>query len=449
MSPTSKNLLHLEQAVIGAVFLDPSSIDTIPLDAADFHDPRAMHVWGAMVNLRDASKPIDPATVEMALAKRGVVDAVGLEFLADCALRVPTAANALEYARIIREAALTRRTMLAMGELLEAGRRGDASGAELVGMALAALSKLDTESPDDAITVGKLVRDRWKQLEQVAAERKDGIDRMTGLPTGVEGLDRLLGGWPRGIVSIVAARPGHGKSSLGLATTAASSSLGYGVHVFSLEDTRDAYADRTIAREANVSAERLRTTEFERADMPKLGPAIARLNQRRGWLIDDRSGISAEEIVRSVRRHRRDTGTQVVVVDYLQLLKWPKDARNQHDAIRMNLNVLADAAKADKLAYVVMSQLNRELERRADKRPMLSDLRESGSIEERSKCVVGLYRGACYGADPDPEVDRDQDGYVPSQEAFAKQVQLLVLKNSNGRTGRVFASWDGPTTTIA
>src|SRR5690606_23382996 len=141
---------------------------------------------------------------------------------------------------------------------------------------------------------------------------------------------------------------------------------------------------------------------------------IPSITSRGNWLFDDRSGISAQEIVRSVRRHRKQNNTKVVIVDYIQLVAKPSPRMTAHEALSESITVFADAAKQDNVAYVVMSQLNREIERREDKRPQLSDLRESGSLEERSKCVVGLYRGAAYGKKPKKGVDYQVS--EPSQE---------------------------------
>jgi replicative DNA helicase len=298
-----------------------------------------------------------------------------------------------------------------------------------------------------------LYKRRFAQLEQIAQDRRHGRTNMTGFPTGVAQLDEKLGGWQPGIVSLIAARPGAGKSSLGLATADACSAAGHGAHLFSLEDTEDAYADRSIARASSVAAEKLRNADLERDDLRAITHAHASIKGRH-WIIDGRSGITADEIVRSVRRHRKANNTRVALVDYVQLVKHPlrKPRLSTHEALGEIITTLADAAKHDGIAYVVMSQLNRDIERRQDKRPQLADLRESGSLEERAKCVVGLYRGSMYG-DPIKGIDWDPDWdghrYKPSADEHAAQVQLCVLKNSNGRTGTVFAHWNGPTTTIS
>jgi replicative DNA helicase len=138
--------------------------------------------------------------------------------------------------------------------------------------------------------------------------------------------------------------------------------------------------------------------------MANINDAMRKLGRRKGWLVDGRSGVTADEIVRSVRRRKRENNTRIVIVDYIQLVKRPA-RMSPHEALSEIITTLADAAKQDGIAYVVMSQLNRELEKREDKRPQMSDLRESGSLEERAKCIVGVYRGSAYKLPPSRGVD--------------------------------------------
>jgi replicative DNA helicase len=444
-------LLSLEASILGAILVDNSVLAQFPtLEVVDFFDLRHRAVFAAVRNLESANQPMDPVTVEVELAKSGKLDAIGGPgFLGELALHVPTTENAIEYVRQIRNASLGRRIRLVVSELLE---QDPNDGAELLSMAWSALSKLDEDQPDATRSISDLVRKRFKQLEQIAQERESGVRTMTGFPTGVAGLDEKLGGWQPGIVSIVAARPGMGKSSLGLATARAASEAGFGVHVFSLEDTEDAYADRSLSGESDVPAENLRNAALNRGQMSDLTKAFVNLRGRR-WVIDDRSGITADEIVRSVRRHKRTNQTRVVIVDYVQLVARPRGSRlSRHEELTEIVTTLANAAKHDGMAYVVMSQLNRELEKRSDKRPQLADLRESGSLEERAKCVVGMYRGSIYGSpvrgvDWDPTWGGDLS-FEPTRDAFTRTAQLCVLKNSNGRTGLVFANWDGSLTKV-
>jgi replicative DNA helicase len=451
-SPEQIQAIHsLEASVIGAILVEPSTLAQFPrLECDDFHHAKHRAIFKAIRNLEHKNRPIDVVTVQAQLASDGFGDAIDFALLGELALHMPTLANAVEYVRQIREASLGRRIRIALADLLE--HASELGGGELLSATMAVLSRIDEDQPDSATAISALVQRRFKQLELIAQERATGARTMTGFPTGVAKLDEKLGGWQPSIVSIVAARPGMGKSSLGLATADACSAAGDGVHLFSLEDTVEAYADRTIARTSEVPAESLRNASLTAWQCSQIARSHVALRGRR-WLVDGRSGITADEVVRSVRRHRRENGTRVAIVDYVQLVKSPPRQRySRHEALTDIVTTLADAAKADEIAYVVMSQLNRQLEQRVDKRPQLSDLRESGSLEERAKCVVGLYRGSEYGS-PVKGIDWDPDWeghrFEPTSEEHRAQIQLCVLKNSNGRTGTVFAEWSGPLTRVS
>lgn len=440
---------QLEQSVIGAVLIKPDTIALLPsLEAQDFSTVFARGTWNALRNLEAANRPIDVTTVIDELARAGHNGSDWDAYLGECALKVPVVSNAIEYAKRLQDISLRRRVLEGMADLVaDAQRDPDMRGAEVLSAGLRLMSSFDAEQPSDVSTIGQVVQRRIREIERLHKERLEGNRGLTGFPTGVSLLDDKTGGWQSRIVSIIAARPAMGKSSLGLATADACSNAGIGVHVFSLEDGESPYADRSLSRVSRVDAERIRTLNLERGQFQDLNDATRTLSRRQGWLFDDRSGVTAEEIVRSVRRKKKENRTRVVIVDYIQLIRKPYPRMSVHEALSENITTLADAAKQDDIAYVVMSQLNRELEKRDDKRPQLSDLRESGSLEERSKCVVGIYRGSYYG-DPKDGVDYDSESgeSAPSKADFERQVQLLVMKNSNGRTGSVTASWHGPTT---
>ena len=449
----SHPLESLEASVLGAVLLHAETLGEFPLlEVDDFANLRHRLVFQAMRNLEADGRPIDVVTLEAEISKgTGNDTTVDFAFLGQIALHVPTVANAHEYVRQIREASLTRRVRSILADIVARGEKYELAGSELLSMAMAKLSSIDEGQPDEASPIATLVQRRLKQLEKIAADRAAGVPVLTGLPSGVASLDEKIGGLQPGIVTIVAARPGMGKSSLGLSIADGASAAGFGVHLFSLEDTEEAYADRALSRSSQVPAEQLRNAEISKGQAGDLALAVHKLRGRR-WIVDGRSGVTAEEIVRAVRRHRRQNATNVVIVDYVQLVKRPA-RMSPHEALSEIVTTLADAAKQDRMAYVVMSQLNRQIESRQDKRPQLSDLRESGSLEERAKCVIGIYRGAYYGA-PVKDIDYGDDWqnghtYPPGEEEHQAQVQLHVLKNSNGRTGCAWAHWNGPTTRIS
>jgi replicative DNA helicase len=442
----------LEASILGAILVRPEILTELPrLELEDFADGKHHAVFTAMRNLEAANIPIDVVTVEAEIAKwAGHHDAITMAYLGTLALDVPSTDNVLEYARQVRQASLARRVSRGLSSVLERGMKTAMDGGEMLSSAFAVLASIDEDQPDSATSISSLASKRFRQLEQIAQERAKGGTTMTGFPTGVVSLDEKIGGIQPGIVTIVAARPGMGKSSLGLSIADACSAGGFGVHVFSLEDTEESYSDRTLSRVSQVPAESMRNADLSVKQCGDITMTMHKLKGRR-WIVDGRSGITAEEIVRSVRRHRRQNATNVVIVDYVQLVKRPS-RMSPHEALSEIVTTLADAAKQDRLAYVVMSQLNRQIEQRQDKRPQLSDLRESGSLEERSKCVIGLYRGVYYG-EPTKGIDYDPKwqghAYQPEGDEWASMAQLCVLKNSNGRTGTVWCTWNGPTTRIS
>jgi replicative DNA helicase len=440
---------ELENAVIGGILLSPDTlVDLDWLEVEHFASFGARAAWRAIRNLEASGSPIDFVTVLQRMqhdrTTRGDTgDTDELEtLLGECVRNVPDVAHVLDYATQVRDESISRNVRI---ELERIANAPVTSGGELLSMAMAAISKLDSGLPEQTPTIHELVKRRMRQLEQIANDRANGTRTLTGFPTGIEKLDDLLGGWQSKIVSIVAARPAMGKSSLGLATADACSAAGFGVHLFSLEDTEEAYADRTVSRASGVPAEAMRnTTQLKREDIGNMARAVKGVAGRH-WLVDSRSGITADDVVRAVRKHRKANNTRVVLVDYIQLLRGQRNV-SPHERLTDAITTLADAAKADDIAYVVMSQLNRDLEKRQDKRPIMSDLRESGSLEERAKCIVGVYRGRYYSPNPVVNVDYPQGEQPPSAYEFERMVHLLVLKNNNGKTGPVFATFEGATT---
>ena len=451
----SEGTVDLEKSLIGAVIVRPELLVELPwLETGHFAHLPCRTAWEAIRNLEAKSRPIDTITIEAELERDGRLESIG--GIAELGLWVAgfaSAQNAHEYAREIREHALHRRVLLAMSDMVTRGRARKAYGTDLLGEMLGSLTALDVEDvKDESKAIGELTHEHVKYLEQQAARRAAGAVDLTGVPTGVDGLDAEIGGWQFGIVAVLCARPAMGKSSVGLATADVATSRGIGTHVFSMEDPRKMYMNRVLSRLSGVPISRLATADLQRGDMQPFIEARHMLTAKnRPWLVDDRSGLTAEEIIRSVRRHRKANGTKLVIIDYIQLVKRGRAslAKSRHEVITEIIHELADAAKNDGMAYLVMSQLNRSLESRDDKRPQESDLRESGTLEERAKTIVALYRGAKYGPGPVDGIDMDEDGKLMSAQRLQSTIQLLVLKNSQGQAPvRVLANWHGPTTKV-
>lgn len=452
MTKRQHHSIEAEQSVLGGVLFKPEVLRRLDvLEAQDFYNPKHQAVWSAILACSSKGRPIDRTTVLDELDRAGKAQLVGGEAaIAALQYHCPSAENVQHYAKILVRHRTTRDLAIRCQEIVTALESPDNAddpefeGEGAVQWAMREIGRIKTREKGAELTIGDVVKQRMRDLAQIWQDRENGVETLTGLPTGIADLDEKMGGYQRGIVTVIAGRPAMGKSAVLRSGAEACSAKGIGVHVFSLEDTRDAYADRTIAFESKVPAETMRRAQLNRGEFDQLTHAVARLRQRQGWLVDDRSGLTANEIVRSWRR-AADTntpnGTKLVQVDYLQRIRKRDPRLSTHDHIGECMTELADAAKADNVAVVVGCQLNRGVEQREDKRPMLSDLRESGYTEELSKCVIGCYRGAYYGPHPVKGIDYED---IPPRD-FESLLLLLVLKNSNGRTGQARGTWHGPT----
>ena len=444
-----------EASVLGGLILQPAALRDLELEVLDFGPLPHQAVFAAMRNLDAHQSPIDVVTLENELARIGKLDAVGgVATLGQLALHVPTVENVHAYAEMVRDQRLKRRVIAAAGELLQIAN-SDCTGEQLLGEATNRIGRIDGPQPETAERIGDVCWEAFQAIERFAQEKqRTGEQPITGVPTGVKKLDEKTGGYQPGIVQILAGRPAMGKSSVALAAADAASASGNGVHVFSLEDSKTAYAHRQLAHLSGVPGSKIRSADLDRDNVDHVYRAVMRMRQRDNWLVDERAGLSASEIVRAVRRHAEKNGTKLVVVDYLNLIRRPRRG-NESEELGEVMQTFCDAAKADRMAWLVLAQLNRKLEERVDKRPTMSDLRGSGEIEEKCKLAIGVYRGAYYGGKPKRGIDFDCDcesrncDHVPSDDAWEHDMQLIVMKNNNGPTGVIHAHWDGPTTRVS
>jgi replicative DNA helicase len=452
-----------EASILGGILLRNTALLELPeLEVEDFYDNRHKVVFQAIRNLDNKSRPIDVVTLEDEIQKSGKLDAIGgIAFLGELTLRVPTVDNMVSYAEIVTDKARARRLMLAASEVLERGYDPDLDVREYLDKSeiriLAATAR--KSSGDGPSTVAQIVKRRVAELDDIAGRRARGEQALTGCPTGIKALDVLLGGYPFGLLSLVAARPAMGKSAFARGAAEAAADVDYGVHVFTLEDSKTTYGDRCISGRTGIPATKIRQADLTRHEASKLVAGVAQLQRYDRWLIDDRGELSAQDIIREVRRHRTRLKTRLVIVDYVQLVA-RKSGMDENAALTEIMGAFAAAAKDDggRIAWLIVSQLNRKLEERPDKRPLMSDLRGSGSLEEKVKVAIGLYRGAYYYPEAKKEIDFDcwcaagtppnACTHRPSSEEFTRQMQLLLLKCNQGQTGRIFASWDGPTMTM-
>lgn len=416
-----------ERAVLGAVLLRGDALDRVELEPEDFADARHRELFASMRRLRDRGTAIDPVTVADDLRANECHAVDGLPLCSSLVSGVVTADNVEHYVAIVSDKARLRRLEQAAHEVVARCRSG--WGAEdAQAFAAARLAETWKRQPDSARGMDELVLDTWRHLAALNEQRGSGAASW-GLRTGFEELDLLLGGIQPGVVTIVAGRPSMGKSSLARSIAESVVLAGKGVHVFSIEDSARSYTLRCLSDNARIDLHRLRGCELRKPEMTQLYTAAERLHQKR-WLVDDTAGLSSAQVSMRTRKRLEENGTALVVVDYVQLMR-EQGAKTERENFERAAVGMQRLARECNVGLLLLSQLNRECEGRPDKRPMLSDLRETGVLEQIAETVIFLYRDDMYN----PKTERPGEG------------EAIVRKNKNGRTGTVRLQWDGPTAT--
>lgn len=417
--------LEAEQSVLGAMLIDREAVVRVAsfLSAEDFYHDRHQMVFRAMLALFNRSEPVDMITVSDELRKHNQLEAAGgLTYLSTLAGAVPITANVESYALIVEQKATLRRLQQAARKIVEAAYDADQLDVVLN----------DAEAAIFAVTQKRATRG-YEHIREALYAAYDHIETLynqksgtTGVPTGFKELDYLTSGWQPSDLLILAARPSIGKTAftLNLLRNAAVNS-GKTVALFSLEMSKEQIALRMLAMEAAVDSHRLRTGQLLDDDWHRLSTGLSRLAEA-NILIDDTPNIPLMELRARARRIQAEYGLDMVAIDYLQLmtLRDPggggrSDNRTQEvSEISRSLKALARELKCPVIA---LSQLSRAVESRQDKRPMLSDLRESGSIEQDADMVMFLYR----------------DDYYDKESERKNQCEVIIAKQRNGPLGSV------------
>jgi replicative DNA helicase len=402
--PVPPQNLEAEESVLGAMLLSPGAIGAVSeiLDAGDFYRESHARIYLAAVGLYARGEPVDAITLVDELEERGELEEVGgRSRIHELAALVPATANASHYARIVREMATLRGLIRTGAEIARLGWERPGPTEELVDRAEQVLFELSQSRVSSEFShIEELLKDSF---ERITALYEAGAD-VTGVASGFRDLDRLTSGFQPGNLVIVAARPSMGKSALGLCI-AANLSVRHEVPValFTLEMSKAEVTQRLMCSEAKVESQRLRTGKLAAEDWPRLTAACDKLAKAPIY-VDDTGSITMMEIRAKARRLKsRETNLGLIVVDYLQLMTSGSTVENrvqEVSQISRNLKVLARDLDVPILA---MSQLSRAVEQRHDKRPILSDLRESGSIEQDADLVLFIYRDEYYNEDSDQQ----------------------------------------------
>jgi replicative DNA helicase len=458
--PTIPHDIAAEQSVLGGILLRPEEcLAMLPRDfeVDDFYDPRHRAVFSAMRNLEAAMRPIDPTTLGDELDKFGKLEPIGgYAFLGELALRVPTPENVAHYAAIVRRHRVTRDVMLAASDLLDRCGRGEVAGEDAVNEMATRAQRIETGAVDRGRTMAQLMRAELEAMDR-DCERVARGEVVAGMPTGILELDSLIGGTPFGLVTVVAARPGEGKTSISLTFAAAAADLGNDdCLTYSYEDSGASYAQRKLASLSGVPTQRIATRNVSGEEVRMLAAATPRAMRRSDWVIPAR-GMTVDDLVRDVRARRRRARARGqarsvgrrVQVDFLQAMPFPRTAArgmSKNDLIGETMKRLVDLAAIEEVSVVVYSQLNREVEKRDVRVPRLSDLRDSGEIEADAKVVLGLYRPAKHGAAPTAALDGAMRAGPKPGVAPEHLLEVHVLKYFQGQDScHARAYWHLPT----
>lgn len=427
------NSLEAEQSVIGSMILDRDAIGIAleNISADDFYQPDLKVIFEAIVMLYNHNQPVDLVTLKTKLSDLGQLEMVGgIEYLSKLAIRVPTSAHIENYAQIVKEKSILRK-------LIKAGQ-------EIVGNGYEGKDKLETILNDAEERIFNIIQDRktgeFTPIQDIVSESLDAISNaylnkgnVTGIPTGFVDLDHKTAGLQPSDLVLIAARPSMGKTAFALNIAQhAAVKENKSVAIFSLEMSKEQLARRMLCTQGLVDAQKVRIGDLSEEEWLNLIEASAIIGQA-PIFIDDTPGLSVNEIRAKCRKLKLEKGLDLILIDYLQLMSGnaKKESRQQEiSEISRGLKALAREMGAPVIA---LSQLSRACETRQDHRPMLSDLRESGAIEQDADLVMFLYR----------------DEYYNEASEAKNQAECIIAKQRNGQTGTVYLTWLGQYTKFA
>ncbi len=413
--------VEAEQAVLGALLIAPDILPSLAekLRAEDFYRGSHQILFDIALAIAEKGDPVDLVTLTSRLQEVGKLEeSGGLEYLLALSRSVPTAANAEFHAQIVADRALLRRLIQVSTQIAASGYAGGEDVGALLDTAERRILALASERTDRGFTaIREVLENAYERIEFLYNNRGG----MTGVPSGYGDLDRMTSGFQPSDLIIIAARPSVGKTAFALniaQNVAVRAKLP--VAIFSLEMSKEQLVQRMICAESNIDSNVLRTGQLADDDWAKLSLGMSSLSES-PIFIDDSAGVTLAEMRSRLRRLKAESGLGLVVIDYLQLISGKGRSDNRQQEISEISRSLKQLARELSVPMIALSQLSRSVEQRQDKRPMLSDIRESGSIEQDADVVAFLYRDDYY----DPESEKKNI------------VEVIIGKQRNGPTGKV------------
>ncbi|WZL73109.1 replicative DNA helicase [Clostridiaceae bacterium 35-E11] len=425
--------IDAEQSVLGAMLLDKEAIINAAeiIGGEDFYKEAHKEIFGAMLELYNRDEPVDLVTLSEELNQRQTLEAIGgITYLTSLSSAVPTTTNVKYYAKIVEEKAILRRLIKTSSEILEKGYQAEEEVNNILDLAEKSIFDISQKRSQEGFSpIKEVLLESFNKIEELY-QNKGGI---TGLTTGFVDIDRKTSGLQKSDLILVAARPSMGKTafSINVAQNAAIKADA-SVAIFSLEMSKEQLVQRMLSSESHIEIQKIRTGTLNEDEWPRLAKAMGPLAQAKVF-IDDTPGISLMEMKAKCRRLKMEQGLDMVLIDYLQLMSGDGRTESRQQEISNISRGLKGLAREMDCPVVALSQLSRAPEMRADHRPILSDLRESGAIEQDADIVMFLYRDEYYH----PDSEKRNIG------------EVIIAKQRNGSTGTVELAWLGQFTKFA
>lgn len=416
-----------EQSILGSILLDKDAIITVAetITPSDFYKDAHRVIYESMMALNNKNEPIDMVTLTDELRKRGYLDDIGgVTYLTSLSTIVPTTSNVKYYAEIVKEKSVLRQLIKASNDIINLGYGSGESAEDVLDFAEKKIFDISQErTSDDFKPINQVLMDTYDMIESIYSNKSD----VTGVTTGFKDLNKKINGLQRTDLILVAARPAMGKTAFALNLVQNAAIKGNAsVAVFSLEMSKEQLAQRMIAAQSNVELKKMKTGTLNDADWPRIISAMAVMSDAKIF-IDDTPGIKINELRSKCRKLKMESGLDLVMIDYLQLMESDSKNESRQQEISKISRSLKILAKELDCPVVALSQLSRAPEQRADHRPVLSDLRESGAIEQDADIVMFLYR----------------DEYYHSDSEKKDLAEIIIAKNRHGETGSVELVWMG------